>query len=70
MCRSGACVSMDIRIANTWMAKEGRTAKEAGETTVGWLPLKDFIHPLRPPPPPPFHPAPSGLPAAPIYKGE
>lgn len=43
-----ACVSMDIRIANTWMAKEGRTAKEAGETTVGWLPLKDFIHPLRP----------------------
>lgn len=69
LCGSGACVSMDIRIANTWMAKEGRTAKEAGETTVGWLPLKDFIHPLRPRPPP-FHPAPSGSPAAPIYKGE
>jgi len=49
-----ACVSMDIRIANTWMANEGRIAKEAREMTVGWLPLKDFIHP--PDPRPPFHP--------------
>jgi len=32
-------------------------AKKAGETTLGWLPLKDFIHPPPHRPPPPAHPA-------------
>lgn len=45
-------VSMDIRIANTWMAKEGRKNEE-GRRDDGWMAAIKRFHPpsspLRPP---------------------